>query len=68
MTGDSSSIFTGIFYDHYSAPAGFCFDALCRDTPFIDNVNSPDYNVILKVPTSMDVMALRLNFAIMIWR
>lgn len=49
LTGDSSSIFTGIFYEHYSAPAGFCFDVQCNDEPFIDNPRSPDYNVVRKV-------------------
>ena len=49
ITGEQSSIFTGIFYDHYSAPIGFCFDVVCRDEPFIDNPRSADYNVVKKV-------------------
>lgn len=47
--GEQSSIFTGIFYEHYSAPNGFCFDVVCRDEPFIDNPKSADYNVVKKV-------------------
>ena len=35
ISGDRGSIFTGVLYDHYSAPPGFCFDVLCRDTPII---------------------------------
>lgn len=49
ITGEQSSIFTGIFYDHYSAPNGFCFDVICKDEPFIDNPKSADYNVVKKV-------------------
>jgi len=34
--GAESDIFTGILYNHYSAPPGFCFDLLCTDEPIID--------------------------------
>ncbi|XP_046463564.1 lysosomal alpha-mannosidase-like [Daphnia pulex] len=47
--GEPNSIFTGIFYEHYSAPNGFCFDVVCRDEPFIDSPRSADYNVVKKV-------------------
>ena len=31
---ESSSIFTGAFSEHYSAPSGFCFDYVhCNDEP-----------------------------------
>ncbi|XP_032528142.2 lysosomal alpha-mannosidase-like isoform X2 [Danaus plexippus] len=43
--GNSSDIFTGVLFNTYSPPAGFCFDVLCNDEPIIDDVNSPLYNV-----------------------
>ncbi|KAH8282663.1 hypothetical protein KR054_009022 [Drosophila jambulina] len=36
--------FTGMLYNHYSAPPGFCFDSLCQDDPIIDG-KSYDNNV-----------------------
>ncbi|XP_069699537.1 lysosomal alpha-mannosidase-like [Periplaneta americana] len=47
--GASADLFTNALYNHYSAPAGFCFDILCNTEPFIDNQKSPDYNVDAKV-------------------
>ncbi|CAG2066048.1 unnamed protein product [Timema podura] len=45
----SADLFTGVHYNHYSNPSGFCFDINCGDDPFIDNKRSPDYNVDEKV-------------------
>ncbi|XP_076263635.1 lysosomal alpha-mannosidase-like [Rhynchophorus ferrugineus] len=47
--GESSDIFTGVLYNTYSPPPGFCFDLLCSDIPFIDDPNSFDYNVDARV-------------------
>nr|CAD7445524.1 unnamed protein product [Timema bartmani] len=47
--GSSADLFTGVHYNHYSNPSGFCFDINCGDDPFIDNKRSPDYNVDEKV-------------------
>ena len=49
--GSEADIFTNILYNQYQAPAGFCFDVLCSDEPFIDN-NGPDNNVVQKVGIS----------------
>ncbi|XP_076263633.1 lysosomal alpha-mannosidase-like [Rhynchophorus ferrugineus] len=43
--GESTDIFTGVLYNRYSPPPGFCFDLLCSDTPFIDDPKSFEYNV-----------------------
>ncbi|XP_077290663.1 lysosomal alpha-mannosidase-like [Arctopsyche grandis] len=43
--GAPSDLLTGVLFNHYSPPPGFCFDVLCSDDPIIDDVNSPDYNV-----------------------
>ncbi|KAH8283709.1 hypothetical protein KR018_012608 [Drosophila ironensis] len=29
--------FTGMLYNHYSSPSGFCFDSKCGDEPIIDD-------------------------------
>lgn len=44
-SGVESDILTGIMFNTYSPPPGFCFDVLCSDDPVIDDINSPDYNV-----------------------
>lgn len=43
--GKLSDIFTGVLYNTYSPPSGFCFDVLCNDEPIIDDSQSPMYNV-----------------------
>ncbi|XP_053622765.1 lysosomal alpha-mannosidase-like isoform X3 [Plodia interpunctella] len=49
VLGKSSDLFTGVLYNTYSPPPGFCFDVLCNDEPIIDDVNSPIYNVDRRV-------------------
>ena len=44
-TGVAGSIFTGVLYNTYFSPSGFCFDILCNDQPIIDDPESRDYNV-----------------------
>lgn len=44
-----SDLFTGALYNVYQPPPGFCFDILCSDEPFMDDPNSPEYNVDAKV-------------------
>ncbi|XP_061727333.1 lysosomal alpha-mannosidase-like isoform X2 [Cydia pomonella] len=55
--GKSSDIFTGVLYNTYSPPPGFCFDVLCDDEPIIDDVSSPMYNVDSKVATFLEIAA-----------
>ncbi|XP_049884045.1 lysosomal alpha-mannosidase-like isoform X1 [Pectinophora gossypiella] len=43
--GKSSDLFTGVLYNTYSPPPGFCFDILCRDEPIVDDPDSPMFNV-----------------------
>lgn len=40
---------TGILYNTYQPPPGFCFDFLCADEPIVDDVESPEYNVPRRV-------------------
>ncbi|XP_017076117.2 LOW QUALITY PROTEIN: lysosomal alpha-mannosidase [Drosophila eugracilis] len=49
----SSNIFTGMLYNHYSAPPGFCFDINCEDAPIIDG-ESYDNNVDKRVSDFID--------------
>ncbi|XP_018575534.1 lysosomal alpha-mannosidase isoform X2 [Anoplophora glabripennis] len=44
LDADTSTIFTSVLYDHYSAPSGFCFDKDCDDLPVIINPESTEYN------------------------
>lgn len=52
-TGSSSDLFTGVLYNHYSAPPGFCFDILCEDDPIIDSEDETR-NVEDRVDTFID--------------
>ena len=36
--GEQSDLFTGVLYDHYGPPPGFCWDLLCNDEPIMDSV------------------------------
>ena len=35
-SGDEADLFTGVLYDHYGPPAGFCWDLICNDEPIMD--------------------------------
>ena len=43
------SLFTGVLYNTYSPPKGFCFDILCGDEPIVDDPKSPMYNINRRV-------------------
>lgn len=47
--GNKADMFTGVLYNTYSPPPGFCFDILCSDEPIVDDKSSPEYNVDRKV-------------------
>ncbi|KAG5895850.1 hypothetical protein JTB14_038276 [Gonioctena quinquepunctata] len=47
--GEKSDIFTGVMFNTYSPPSGFCFDIFCSDEPIIDDRKSADYNVDSRV-------------------
>ncbi|BES87685.1 lysosomal alpha-mannosidase [Nesidiocoris tenuis] len=53
---DDSELFTGVMYNTYSAPPGFCFDINCQDEPIIDNPKSPMYNANRRVSTFLQMM------------
>ena len=41
---ETQSLFTGVLYNQYSPPPGFCWDILCNDVPIVDNPESHSYN------------------------
>ena len=43
--GQASDIFTGVLYNGYNPPKGFCFDQFCRDPPIQDDPRLFDVNV-----------------------
>ncbi|XP_041448156.1 LOW QUALITY PROTEIN: lysosomal alpha-mannosidase-like [Drosophila obscura] len=45
---DQMELFTGMLYNHYKNPPGFCFDFLCHDPPIIDG-SRYDNNVEARV-------------------
>ncbi len=48
-SGETGWLFTGVNYNLYQPPPGFCFDVLCDDLPIIDNKKSKEYNVDQRV-------------------
>ncbi|EEZ99703.1 Alpha-mannosidase 2-like Protein [Tribolium castaneum] len=44
-----ADIFTGVMYNTYAPPKGFCFDIMCDDEPLVDDKKSPLYNIERKV-------------------
>lgn len=53
--GRNADIFTGVLYNTYSPPPGFCFDILCNDEPIIDDKHSTEYNVDRRVSPKFHV-------------
>lgn len=47
--GEKSDLFTGVLFNNYGPPPGFCWDILCDDEPINDDKWSPDYNVPQRV-------------------
>ena len=45
VADNSSTIFTGVFDNHYSNPKGFCWDVLCEDEPINDDPRLEEYNL-----------------------
>ena len=41
----TQSLFTGVLYNGYSPPPGYCWDILCPDMPIVDDDESHAYNV-----------------------
>ena len=41
----SQHLFTGVLYNQYSPPPGFCWDILCNDEPLVDDPESHSYNL-----------------------
>jgi len=45
--GDASTLFTGVNFNGYGPPSGFCFQ--CGDAPIMDDPRLEDYNVMERV-------------------
>ena len=43
--GEETEIFTGVLFNGYAPPPGFCFDRACHDPPIQDDPNLYDMNV-----------------------
>ncbi|XP_033744944.1 lysosomal alpha-mannosidase-like isoform X2 [Pecten maximus] len=47
--GKTAQLFTGVLYNGYSPPSGFCWDISCKDDPIMDDNHLNDNNVQQKV-------------------
>ncbi|CAO1353625.1 unnamed protein product [Diamesa tonsa] len=52
----NTDLFTGVLFNNYGPPNGYCFDILCDDEPIIDDRFSPDYNVDSRVDGFISTM------------
>lgn len=52
--GKDSEIFTGVLFNLYNPPPGFCFDQTCHDPPIQDDPRLYDRNVEERVNTFID--------------
>lgn len=59
---DDNDILTGVLYNHYSPPPGFCFDMLCNDEPIIDDEYSADYNVDARISAFADFVKRQAGY------
>ncbi|XP_026271901.1 lysosomal alpha-mannosidase isoform X2 [Frankliniella occidentalis] len=60
--GKQAELFTGVLYNTYSPPPGFCFDVLCADEPIIDDKKSPDYNLETKAADFLSFAKAQAQF------
>lgn len=42
---EEEQIFTGVLFEGYTAPSGFCFDTSCDDPPMVADPESSEYNL-----------------------
>nr|QHC34068.1 lysosomal alpha-mannosidase [Platynereis dumerilii] len=54
--GEQGFIFTGVNYNGYSPPTGFCFDSHCNDGPIVDDHKLEDYNADVKVKQFLKIV------------
>ncbi|XP_061174982.1 lysosomal alpha-mannosidase-like [Saccostrea echinata] len=54
--GKTSELFTGVLYNHYVPPPGFCFDELCNDEPIMDDERMHDVNIQSRVQDFIKVV------------
>jgi len=52
---EQSQIFTGVLYNGYNPPPGFCYDEFCEDPPIQDNIDLYDVNVKERVDAFVEV-------------
>lgn len=49
ISGPEGDFFTGVMYNIYDPPTGFCFDTYCDDEPIMDNPKLHGVNVNKRV-------------------
>ena len=54
--GKNAELFTGVLYNRYSPPPGFCFDQGCNNPPIQDDKNLKGYNADERVNTFMNLV------------
>ena len=59
--GNTQSLFTGVNYNGYSPPPGFCWDILCNDEPLVDDKDSHSYNIDRKIPQFVSYLKQQAN-------
>ena len=58
---ETQHLFTGVLYNQYSPPPGFCWDILCNDEPIVDDPDSPSYNVDQRISNFINYVINQSN-------
>ena len=57
----SQHLFTGVLYNQYSPPPGFCWDILCNDEPLVDDPESHSYNLDRRISSFISYVKDQAN-------
>ena len=55
----TQNLFTGINYNIYAPPPGFCWDLICNDEPLVDDLDSHSYNLDKRIHDFIDYVKIQ---------
>ena len=58
---NTQHLFTGVLYNHYSPPPGFCWDLFCDDDPIVDDKESKSYNIDERILSFINYVKTQTN-------
>ena len=58
---NTQSLFTGVLYNIYVSPPGFCWDIICNDDPIVDDKESKIYNIDERILSFINYVKTQAN-------